>query len=426
MSKRRLKVENNKRKPFRKEELLAYLEESRRQNKNSLDPFFHKLSPELEQRVLNLLNDKKKMDKLIPLLDEMIRENKEIRMIAEDDFPGRYLAESVEEIIGEKGVSLLFKQQNLIGFSVHIVTEEDALETSRTTPKKPYTLSILGLGDVGGTLLIGLRLLGKDILTEIKIFDLNTLKRRRYYLECNEISDGTDMPLVTEAELDTVFKTDCIVFTVSLFIPPVGSDVKDVRLVQFEKNKAVLLEYARQAEASGFKGHYFIVSDPVDLLCMSLMKEGNIESHRIRGFGLGVMEARARFIAKELNVFHEDLRTFGPHGKGLIVVNSLEHYDKDISKDLTERTVNENFRIRDTGFKPYIGPALSSGSISILKALDGKEHLSTWFNGHVFMGSKNTIERGYTKPDKISLTEIKPILEDTERLIMELYASKTK
>lgn len=419
-------MENNKRKPFRKEELLAYLEESRRQNKNSLDPFFHKLSPELEQRVLNLLNDKKKMDKLTPLLDEMIRENKEIRMIAEDDFPGRYLAESVEEIIGEKGVSLLFKLQNLIGFPVHIVTEEDALENNRTTPEKPYTLSILGLGDVGGTLLIGLRLLGKDILKEIKIFDLNALKRRRYYLECNEISDGTDMPLVKEAELDTVFKTDCIVFTVSLFIPPVGSDVKDVRLVQFEKNKAVLLEYARQAEASGFKGHYFIVSDPVDLLCMSLMKEGHIESHRIRGFGLGVMEARARFIAKELNVFSDDLRTFGPHGKGLIVVNSLEHYDKDISKDLTERTVNENFRIRDTGFKPYIGPALSSGSISILKALDGKEHLSTWFNGHVFMGSRNTIEGGYTKPDKISLTEIKPILEDTERLIMQLYASKTK
>lgn len=419
-------MQSKKRNPFRKEELLAYLEENRWQNKNSLDPFFHKLSPELEHRVLNLLKDKKKMGKLIPLLDEMIRENKEIRMISEDDFPGRYLAESVEEIIGEKGISLLFKNRNLLGFTVHIVTEEDSLAKKHKNPTNPFTLSILGLGDVGGTLLIGLRLLGKEILKEIKIFDLDEKKRRRYYLECNEISDGTALPAVTEAELDTVFKTDCIVFTVSLYIPPVGSDVKDVRLVQFEKNKAVLLEYARQAEASGFKGHYFIVSDPVDLLCMSLMKEGNIESHRIRGFGLGVMEARARFIAKELNVFSEDLRTFGPHGKGLIVVNSLEHYDKDISKDLSERTINENFRIRETGFKPYIGPALSSGSISILKALDGKEHLSTWFNGHIFMGSRNTIERGYTKPGKISLTEIKPILEDTERLIMELYTSKTK
>ena len=419
-------MQSKKRQPFRKEELLAYLEENRQQDKNSLNPFFPTLSPELEQRVLNLLKDKKKMGKLIPLLDEMILEDKEIRMIAEEGFPGRYLAESVEEIIGEKGVSLLFKQQNLIGFPVHLITEEDALETNHVGPDKPFTLSILGLGDVGGTLLIGMRLLGKDILKEIKIFDLDVKKRRRYYLECNEISDGTDLPVVTEAELDSVFKTDCIVFTVSLFIPPVGSDVKDVRLVQFEKNKTVLLEYARQAEASGFKGYYFIVSDPVDLLCMSLMKEGHIESHRIRGFGLGVMEARARFIAKELDVFREDLRTFGPHGKGLVVVNSLEHYDKDISNDLSERTINENFRIRETGFKPYIGPALSSGSISILKALDGKEHLSTWFNGHVFMGSRNTIERGYTKPEKISLMEIKPILEDTERLILKLYAMKSK
>lgn len=419
-------MQRKKRKPFRKEELLAYLEENRMQNKNNLNPFFPKLPPELEQRVLKTIKDKKKMEKLVPLLDEMVRDKEEIQMIAEDGFPGRYLAESVEEIIGEKGISLLFKQKSSLGFPVHVITEEDVLKASSKSPDKPFTLSILGLGDVGGTLLIGLRLLGKDILKEIKIFDLDVNKRRRYYLECNEISDGTDMPLVTEAELDTVFQTDCLVFTVSLFIPPVGSDVKDVRLVQFEKNKAVLLEYARQAEASGFKGYYFIVSDPVDLLCMSLMKEGNIESHRIRGFGLGVMEARARFIARELNVFSEDLRTFGPHGKGLVVVNSLEHYDKTISKDLTKRTENENFRIRETGFKPYIGPALSSGSISILKALEGKEHLSTWFNGHVFMGSRNTLVAGYTKPDKISLTEIKPILEDTERLILKLYETRSK
>lgn len=418
-------MKKKKREPFRKEELLAYLEENRQHNKNNLHPFFLKLPLELEQRVLKTIKDKKKMDKLVPLLDEMIRDNEEIQMFAEDGFPGRYLAQSVEEIIGEKGVSLLFKPRNPLGFPVHIVTKEDALKVNRNNPVKPFTLSILGLGDVGGTLLIGLRLLGKDILKEIKIFDLDVQKRRRYYLECNEISDGTAMPSVTEAELDSVFQTDCLVFTVSLFIPPVGSDIKDVRLVQFEKNKAVLLDYARQAEAAGFKGYYFIVSDPVDLLCMSLMKEGNIESHRIRGFGLGVMEARARFIAKELNVFSEDLRTFGPHGKGLVVVNSLENYDKSISKDLTKRTEIENFRIRETGFKPYIGPALSSGSISILKALDGKEHLSTWFNGHVFMGSRNTIEAGYTKPDKISLTEIKPVLEDTERLLLKLYETNT-
>ena len=419
-------MQRKKRKPFRKEELLAYLEENRQQHKNTLDPFFLKLPPELAQRVLKTIKDRKKMEKLVPLLDEMIRDKEDIQMIAEDGFPGRYLAENVEEIIGEKGISLLFKQESSLGFPVHLVTEEDALNASSEDLTKPFTLSILGLGDVGGTLLIGLRLLGKDILKEIKIFDLDVNKRRRYYLECNEISDGTDMPLVTEAELDTVFQTDCLVFTVSLFIPPVGSDVKDVRLVQFEKNKKVLLEYARLAEASGFKGYYFIVSDPVDLLCMSLMKEGNIESHRIRGFGLGVMEARARFIARELNVFSEDLRTFGPHGKGLVVVNSLEHYDKAISEDLTKRTENENFRIRETGFKPYIGPALSSGSLSILKALDGKEHLSTWFNGHVFMGSRSTLEAGYTKPDKISLTEIKPILEYTERLILKLYETNSR
>ena len=44
-------------------------------------------------------------------------------------------------------------------------------------------LNLIALGDVGATLLLGLRLLGGDILASIGIFDVNENVVRRYELE---------------------------------------------------------------------------------------------------------------------------------------------------------------------------------------------------------------------------------------------------
>ena len=410
---------------FRKHEILAYLEMRRREAALEIRDFMPDLAMDLLERVERILQSEDEREDLYSKLESLILSQEPLYMLLEDEsFPGRYTARTLGEVLEEKGPALLLSSNDLLGFEIQLLREKDLSGPGGMRTDKPYTLSILGLGDVGGTLLTGLRLLGRDILKEIRIFDLDEKKRRRYYLEINEISDGTELPPVVEAGIDEIFQTDVIVFTVSLFIPPVGTSLTDVRLVQFEKNRRVLLDYARKAEESGFKGYYFIVSDPVDLLCMNLMDEGGIDSHRIRGFGLGVMEARARFIAREMGVFQEDLRTYGPHGKGLIVINSLSRYDESLSRELTGLTERENFRVRETGFKPYIAPALSSGSISILKALNEEPHLSTWYNGHVFMGSRNTLREGYTLPDKVDLPELKALLEDTETLLGDFYSAR--
>lgn len=408
---------------LRKYEMLAYIESRRSDGSLNVKDFMKDLDETLRTRIEALLQNSYEKEDLLSLMESLVQSKDPIFMILEEEaFPSRYLASSLEELLEENGASLLLESENRLDFEVHMIRQQDAsIMEEVMKKKKPFTLSIMGLGDVGGTLLMGLRLLGRDILKEIRIFDLNDKKRRRYYLEINEVSDGTNLPPVKEAGIEEIFNTDVLVFTVSVFIPPVGTNLTDVRLVQFEKNRRILLDYSKKAEESGFKGYYFIVSDPVDLLCMNLMDEGKIPSHRIRGFGLGVMEARARFIAKEKEVFSEDLRTFGPHGKGLIVINSIENYDPKLSQELTHLTERENFRVRETGFKPYIAPALSSGSISILKALNEEEHLSTWFNGKAFMGSRNTLNESFTQASKVSLKELKPLLEETEALLSELY-----
>ncbi len=388
---------------------------------------FLQLLPEtLLKETEEILQDSHKINHLAEILSATLQEKKPVFMILENEkSPGRLIASTLEELLETDTADLIIKGSTSLPFPVYLLKENDRNFMEELMKKeKPFTVSILGLGDVGGTLLMGLRLLGRDVLKEIRIFDLDEKKRRRYYLEINEVSDGTELPPVKEVGIDEVFDTDVLIFTVSVYIPPLDTTLQDVRLVQFDKNRKILLSYAKQAEQSGFKGYYFIVSDPVDLLCMNLMEEGGIESHRIRGFGLGVMEARARFIASEKGLLKEDLRTYGPHGRGLIVVNSLKSYDEEISKELTHLTERENFRVRETGFKPYIAPALSSGAISIVKALKGTEHLSTFYNGKVFMGARNRLMGSFTLTEKVSFEPLRPLLKETEELLLSFYEKK--
>lgn len=411
---------------FKKAELMAVLALHTTSLESEKDDFLRLLPENLLKETKEILQDAHRIKSLVDTLNRTLQEKKPVFMILEKEkSPGRIIASTLEELLETDTADLIVKGSTSLPFPVYLLKENDRNFMEELMKKeKPFTVSILGLGDVGGTLLMGLRLLGRDVLKEIRIFDLDEKKRRRYYLEINEVSDGTELPPVKEVGIDEVFDTDVLIFTVSVYIPPLDTTLQDVRLVQFDKNRKILLSYAKQAEQSGFKGYYFIVSDPVDLLCMNLMEEGGIESHRIRGFGLGVMEARARFIASEKGLLKEDLRTYGPHGRGLIVVNSLKSYDEEISKELTHLTERENFRVRETGFKPYIAPALSSGAISIVKALKGTEHLSTFYNGKVFMGARNRLMGSFTLTEKVSFEPLRPLLKETEELLLSFYEKK--
>ena len=66
---------------------------------------------------------------------------------------------------------------------------------------------------------------------------------------------------------------------------------------------------------------------------------------QVQGFGLGVMNARASYFAKQddrFSAFLTEGRSFGPHGKGLVIANSVEHYDDALSRELTELVETAN------------------------------------------------------------------------------------
>lgn len=270
---------------------------------------------------------------------------------------------------------------------------EECLNMEDFRKKKVH---ILALGDVGSTLLIGLKLLGKDSISSIGIYDRSPDKIKRWEYEMNQTSYPFEdvLPEVHGIGKHELFDCDMFVFCASKGVPPLGTKVKDVRMIQFEENAKLIKEYALMAAENKFKGIFAVVSDPVDQLCLTVLKEsrGLLAPDQIKGYGLGVMNARALYYSKKYEKFSMYLkegRAFGPHGKDLIIANSIINYDDQLSKDLTKYAVEANLEVRKTGFKPYVAPALSSGAISIVYTLEGKYHYSSNYLAGVYMGAKN-------------------------------------
>ena len=280
---------------------------------------------------------------------------------------------------------------------------ERMLEPPKTGKKR---VNILAIGDVGSTLLTGLKLLGGDVIASIGICDVAENITARWEFEMGQVSlpwDYGAFPEVEVVDAEHLFDCDVLVFVASKGIPPVGSDVKDVRMAQFESNAAIVRHYARMAREKRFRGLWAAVSDPVDPLAKTAYLESNKDENgnwdgmgllpeQVQGFGLGVMNARAAYYAKRdarFASFLTDGRSFGPHGEGLWIANSLSHYDEELSRELTERTVTANLKMRELGFKPYVAPALSSGALSLLLTLRGEWHCGSVFLDGVYVGCKN-------------------------------------
>ena len=276
---------------------------------------------------------------------------------------------------------------------------ESILTSTPNTGKK--RVHILAIGDVGSTLLTGLKLLGGDVISTIGICDLSDQITARWEFEMGQINlpwDYNAFPDVEVVNPENLFDCDVFVFVASKGIPPVGSQVKDVRMAQFENNAAIVKTYARMARKANFQGLWCAVSDPVDPLAKTAYLESNkdeegnwdgkgLRPEQVQGYGLGVMNARAAYFAKKdekLSSFLTEGRSFGPHGTGLFIANSIENYNEEISQELTHKTVTANLVMREIGFKPYVAPALSSGALSILLTLRGEWHCGSVFLDGIF------------------------------------------
>ncbi len=287
--------------------------------------------------------------------------------------------------------------------------------------REQYRVHLLALGDVGSTLATGLRLLGGDTISTLGICDVREGVPQRWAFELNQISacGGDRFPPVEIVDIDHILECDVFLFCASRFVPDTAVKSGDVRMAQYELNRPLVAGYARMAREKHFRGMFCVVSDPVDQLCRAALLESNrneageldykgLSAVQVRGFGLGVMNARALYYARRDPRFASYLtegRAFGPHGEGLIIANSICNYDDKLSRELTELTKKANLEMRGLGYKPYVAPALSSGALSLLACLRGEWQYSSVFLDGVFFGIKNRLAAGGCEVEKMDLPE---------------------
>ena len=314
---------------------------------------------------------------------------------------------------------------------------EAALDFVTPRPGKKR-VHLLAVGDVGSTLLTALKLLGGDVISSVGICDLNEKTVARWTAEMGQISwpwDYHALPEVEAVEPDRLFDCDVFLFAATKAIPPVGSGVQDVRMAQLEANRPLAESFARQAREADFRGLFAVLSDPVDPLCRAVWRASNtgpdgeldhlgLLPEQVQGFGLGVMNARAAYFAKQdprFAAFLTEGRTFGPHGRGLVAANSVEHYDDELSRELTRLTLEANLRIRDLGFKPYAAPAVASGAMQLLLALRGEWHCGSVPLGGVWFGCKNRFTPWGLELETLELPDaLFARLRETERALREI------
>lgn len=274
-----------------------------------------------------------------------------------------------------------------------------------------YRVQMTGLGDVGQNVAMGLTLLGGGQIESIGLYDLNRAQVQRMETELSQFSTppgGEELPRVSGVSEEELFDCDVFLFCATKSVPAVGSAVGDVRMAQYEANRKIAALYGAMASEREYEGLFLVVSDPVDLLCMEVLRTGGLAPEQIRGCGLGVMNARGKYYASrepEYASYLEEGRAFGPHGKDLVLANSLDpdRYDDKISRELTERAVRANMEVRKLGFKPYLAPAMSSAVFTVLAMLKGQWNYSAaWLNG-LYFGALNRRTGAGTEWERVPL-----------------------
>lgn len=272
----------------------------------------------------------------------------------------------------------------------------------------PCRVTLLALGDVGSTLLMGLRLMGGDVIRSVGICDVRSGAAERWEFELNQIQspDARPLPPVDIIPPEQLFDGDVFLFCASRMVPDASVTQGDVRMAQYALNRELAAAYAHMAGEKGYKGLFCVVSDPVDPLCRAVLRESGLAPAQVQGFGLGVMHARALYYAHKDERFASYLtegRAFGPHGEDLVLANSIAHYDDALSRELTERVAHANLEMRRLGYKPYVAPALSSGALTLLALLRGEWQYSSVFDGRVFMGCRNRLTAAGIEVERLEL-----------------------
>jgi hypothetical protein len=303
--------------------------------------------------------------------------------------------------------------------------------------RKEFVVGISGLGRVGG--LIASALAAADAsrtrIGTLLIHDCDPDNLERMRQELAAVASWRQripLPRVAAAALPEMMdRCDAFLFAAASAVPPLGTP-GDVRLPQFEPNRAALQPALAAAGAADYTGLFFMISDPVELLAQAAFHDSNtlagrftargLAPERVAGLALGIMWGRALAQAEALGDGARVGRRgvpYGPHSQDVLVLDDPAGPDPELSWAMTQAAREGNYRIRELGYIPFIGPALASVVLTLPDLLAGREVLASSFVDGVYFGGPCRLRWGLTPSRTRVAPEARVQLEQLHGLIRE-------
>lgn len=284
---------------------------------------------------------------------------------------------------------------------------------ARPPRRDGLSVAIAGMGRVGGTAasVLAATPACRSGIRELLVYDVDSANQERWVLELLSVGgwrQREELPRVHPTSLAQVFtRCDVFVFAATEGVPPLGWE-GDVRLPQFEPNRAILRAFLDQANAAEFAGLFLMVSDPVDLLAQAVLHDSNLGAagrftgtglapERVAGLGLGVMWARALASARREGWEEAVSRrggAYGPHSREVVAFDDLTAPSKHRCEQLSRAAREWNYSVRNLGFLPFVGPGVSSVALTLPRLLAGDEALASVFVAGLYFGAPARLAHG--------------------------------
>ncbi len=282
-------------------------------------------------------------------------------------------------------------------------------------PKRDRDLvvGITGLGRVGGLAAGALSTVAKrhSRIGTLLIHDAEASNQERWRLELGSVAcwgEPDALPVVESVTLAEMFqRCDAVLFAAAAWVPPLEA-TGDMRLPQFPGNRAILQEALAESSRANFSGLFLMVSDPVEVLAQASFHDSNIDAtgaftglglapERIAGLALGVMWGRA-LCAARAEGREEGVRAtglpLGPHSTEVLVYDDPQDPDLHLCRHMNEAARYGNLRVRELGYLPYVGPALSSIVLALPRLFAGKDILASSLLGGLYFGAPARLDWG--------------------------------
>jgi L-lactate dehydrogenase len=170
---------------------------------------------------------------------------------------------------------------------------------------------IVGAGLVGSS--TAFSLITQGVCDEVMIIDINKDKARGEVMDlCHCVEYLNRNVKVSEGDYKDCFDADIVVITAGAPPKPGQS-----RLDTLELSAGIVKSIVEPVMESGFKGHFIVVSNPVDMIAHYVYKLSGLPKNQVIGTGTAMDSARLKYFIGEL--FNVDPRsvqgyTMGEHG----------------------------------------------------------------------------------------------------------------